>query len=723
MGSKITKSWTGKRAIAKGWMAWARASVLVIFFLTFGSCSAWHNGEPTIHVSSAQFQNPVAGSSHSGSGCQQHSPEISLRMRTQQFIQDNLRISVSPGFSVNHKYSGNMPINHAEFARKLAHSSEPYISWFFDQQIMAGTMSQDQVLRIYGLYTNPCFLAYIKRFPGYSDHILSMYARLINPANNRKKVFQEMGLKESIGMFNLLAKCAQEARDKRAAQEQERALCAQAAKLRQEELLHEPRKRELVSQQRMASRPPATLANCVTVWHKKQDGPNGARYKKRLAAVRELAQDLAQNKPKITRVYTITDRDHDLIKELNLRQSDFVKLEGNALQHVLHREFIGITRAISDMCTVMVGSITGQDWTELLGAYLDTGMQVNKMGNCAQASAIADFCWTITVGLGEIAIGVGEGIWQGGKNVAHMVRHPLDTAYGAGQAVCMIIMAVGDPDLPIDNEYSTFQRAHDPAQGEYLLRVYDTVMTQAKQATVRDMARGVTTVITETVLTGKLCSATAKCITSINKRIPGALHRALSCAPETVESFALAEGGEIRFSKGALQALAESEAAEARAAALLRDGVQGEKALSKVLSSKQLAELTGKRAEEILSYMKPYLDDLAKNGNTVKGIGNSAFKVPHTFSYEHIENNIFKIGKTAEGTAIECVNIIKKVDTANLLVEGINNIHTFVNDIPLEIRLFIKDGILMYFNGFVGHSPRYVKHLVKIEKGAIWKAI
>jgi hypothetical protein len=29
----------------------------------------------------------------------------------------------------------------------------------------------------------------------------------------------------------------------------------------------------------------------------------------------------------------------------------------------------------------------------------------------------------------------------------------------------------------------------------------------------------------------------------------------------------------------------------------------------------------------------------------------------------------------------------------------------------------------MYFNGFVGHSPRNVKHLVNIEKGAIWKAI
>jgi hypothetical protein len=702
--------------------AWTRACVIIF---VFSSCKAWHSGEPTAYIANPHFHNPDATINNSGYN---HYQKISLWARAQQFVQDNVRISGSHAVPAYHRQQCNPPIEHADFARALAHSSQEYITWFFDQQMQIGAMTQDQVLCLYKLYSNPNFLAYIKKLPGYDEHILSVYARLIDPAHNRKKLFQAMGLKESISMFNLFAKCAQEVRNKRVAQEQERALHAQAIRFQQAELLREQRATEHKSRPRAFShRPPATLAQCVTVWHKKQHGANGARYKKRLAAARELGP----NKPKIKRVYKITDRDRELIKELNLRNSDFVQLDGHELQHVLHREFIGITRAISDTRTITVGSITGHDWTELLGAYLYTGMQVNKMGNCAQASQIADFCWTVTVGLGQIVLGVGEGIWQGGKNVGRMVRHPLDTGYGAACALGImligcgdIIMAVGDPDLPIDHEYSTFQRARDPAQSEYLLHVYDTVISQAKQATPRDIARGVSAMATEAILTAKLSSAAVKCITSINSRVPGSLHRALSCAPETAESFALADGGHMRLSKGALQAFAESEVAEARAATLMRDGsVQGGKVLPPALNSKELAKKIGEDSEKILSYMKPHLDDLAKNGNKVKNIGDNVFKVAHTFSDKHIKNNILNVSKTVEQTAVECINVIKKADAANLLVEGVNNIHTFVNDIPLEIRLFIEEDTLMYFNGFVGHSARNVKHLVKIEGGAIWKAI
>lgn len=604
MGSKIAERRITKRVMPSGrkqpelaeiwvsirvnsWAVWAQASFVVIFSLAFFSCRAWHNGEPTVHVACAQFQNPIASFNHSGSGYQ-HYPEISLGARAQQFLQDNLRISMPHGAPSSLRYTSNITVRDADFARALAHSSQPYITWFFNNQIMAGAMIESQVLHLYKLYSNPNFLAYIKQLPGYDDHILSVYGRLINPANQRKKIFQEMGLKESIGLFNFFAKCAQEVRDKRAAHEQEYATRAQVAKLQQEELAHNSRKTELEQlkielerqQRTTVSRPTATLAHCIVVWRRNQNGAHGARYKKRLGAVRELTD----GKPPIKRIYKITDRDRDLIKELNLKKSDFVKLEGNELQHVLHREFIGITHAISDTRTLTVGSITGQSWIELLGSYLYTGMQVNKMGNCVQASKIADFCWAVTAGLGQIIIGAGEGIWQGGKNVVHMMQHPLDTAYGAGQAIgmliigcCKIIMATGDPDLPIDHEFSAFQRAHDPANAEYILRLYDGLMMQARQASCRDIACGISTAVTEALLTGALCSATAQCINSVGKRVPGAMQRVLGCVPEASESFALAEGGQVRFSKGALQALAESEVAEARAATLMRDGAQVEK--------------------------------------------------------------------------------------------------------------------------------------------------
>jgi hypothetical protein len=513
-----------------------------------------------------------------------------------QFIQDRVRIKNSPSHLTNNYQAHYKPLTHGQISVEQTY---PYLSEFefrvlFGREIELGLTTPEQVLRLYNLYKYPQFMSYIKNLSGYSDLVLDINKQL-NSLMGAQWFLKASGLSKKSAKL-LLAARAQEVLREREAQAR-----AQAAKREQA---------ELERQRRIAAYcPPESLARCIEQWQEQEDREQensvhnapGARYKKRLSAVRELAE----GRPAVTREYTLSARAKALLEQLDLEQLNFTKLCGDQLQQVLHAEFLDLMDTVVDMQDSCAQSLTARDLTVFLVSCIDTGCQANKQGDTAYASKIADFCWTAAGKIGNICIGFAEGIAQIVVGTAHAVMHPLDTAWGIGQALNVVIplfmemvMATGDhPSFDVNIEYGNFKRSLDPDRADQVVQFFDKLAASAQQASCRDVAREATAFIAP-LFAGKLCSAAAKCVGAINARVPGAVRLAFAGAPDAVELAAVAQGVEIGFSGNALEVFAESEVAQARATALMQEGLQSEQAAAGVLES-FASETKAMRAVEI----------------------------------------------------------------------------------------------------------------------------
>ncbi len=133
-----------------------------------------------------------------------------------------------------------------------------------------------------------------------------------------------------------------------------------------------------------------------------------------------------------------------------------------------------------------------------------------------------------------------------------------------------------------------------------------------------------------------------------------------------------------------------------------------------IQNSKQISQEIIKRTPEILEYMQSSFNNLVHTSNKIKKIKDNVFNVSHTFAPDHISKGILKVGQSAKEISAQFVDIIKKVDALNLLKDGPNTIRTYINNIPVEIRVFIKEDTLISLNAFVIHSKRQVTNLIEI---------
>ncbi|MGB8451849.1 MAG: polymorphic toxin type 35 domain-containing protein [Anaerocolumna sp.] len=78
----------------------------------------------------------------------------------------------------------------------------------------------------------------------------------------------------------------------------------------------------------------------------------------------------------------------------------------------------------------------------------------------------------------------------------------------------------------------------------------------------------------------------------------------------------------------------------------------------------------------------------------------------HVFSDKHIKSGIMELGESQNDILSKGFDIIKEIDSKNMLIEGSTQIKTYINGLETEIRIFVKDGKVINYDMFKGWSPR-----------------
>ena len=65
-----------------------------------------------------------------------------------------------------------------------------------------------------------------------------------------------------------------------------------------------------------------------------------------------------------------------------------------------------------------------------------------------------------------------------------------------------------------------------------------------------------------------------------------------------------------------------------------------------------------------------------------------------------------ELGESQNDILSKGFDIIKEIDSKNMLIEGSTQIKTYINGLETEIRIFVKDGKVINYDMFKGWSPR-----------------
>jgi hypothetical protein len=403
------------------------------------------------------------------------------------------------------------------------------LAFIFNYCLANGDLTELEIVTRYGLYTNPAFLAYITTLPGYATHINNLHSQAHHCKTCKKRVAKHMGFKDKDAVMRFLDDA------------QQRIDTARAEQLRR-----------------------AQIARQQEILQKQQQQQEKA-----------LAQNQKPDSQKsISKKYEIRHTTQDLIEKYGIPARELTEFEGNQQQHVLHARFIDIMDSAADLDSAVKSEMRARSTnsdkkhaqknkssahsyttnrcfvkscTALIIKSADIGIQSNKKGNTTYARKIANFCHVAldqaqNVVL-DIAIGAGEGVYQGVINVGNVVLHPVDTATNIAHGAYTIVscaystlIAAGSGEITVDFDH-----------------VYDLVIQKASQATVRGVARGTAEIVTETMLTGKLCGAIAEFIqkTQIVSRTARGAARAVRALTKEKPLYVTAEGIEVYLADGA----------------------------------------------------------------------------------------------------------------------------------------------------------------------------
>jgi len=247
------------------------------------------------------------------------------------------------------------------------------------------------------------------------------------------------------------------------------------------------------------------------------------RYQNRIDAARDIAENHIQS----TQHYVLNNQATTMLQDFDINPTDFATLNGNALQQVLHDEFVSIINNLASIHQNYGHIAPIHQLNKLALQSLDIGRQYNQLGNTTTASTIADFCWAALHCVQDITIGIGEGIYQGVGNTLHMITHPIETienmAHGAAHALGVLLYnAVEQTEIEWALKFDDLDAAESKinSANERFKRVDDAIREKLAELSLRDVSREITSFGTELYLQGKMLSTVGDFFTYAQEQIP-----------------------------------------------------------------------------------------------------------------------------------------------------------------------------------------------------------
>jgi len=148
----------------------------------------------------------------------------------------------------------------------------------------------------------------------------------------------------------------------------------------------------------------------------------------------------------------------------------------------------------------------------LLSAFApDIHLQNNQIGNVADASDLADVCWNIAYYTKEVVAGVGDGLWNAGKNTLKLIVRPDQALYGIGCTIgwlgVKVFENVVDGCTILCSQDEEAVKSSWKAMQERITYARDGIYDTWQDATPRNVARKTTQFLTELYLQHKLATA------------------------------------------------------------------------------------------------------------------------------------------------------------------------------------------------------------------------
>ena len=78
----------------------------------------------------------------------------------------------------------------------------------------------------------------------------------------------------------------------------------------------------------------------------------------------------------------------------------------------------------------------------------------------------------------------------------------------------------------------------------------------------------------------------------------------------------------------------------------------------------------------------------------------------HVFSDKHVTDGILELGKNKDDIWNNGLNIIKEMDQKGMIKEGPTQIKAYMNGKKVELKVFVKQGIIISFDMFKRWSGR-----------------
>jgi len=384
---------------------------------------------------------------------------------------------------------------------------------------------QNDILSAYDLYQFSEFQAYIKTLSQYESHIAQLYERIsVEQENAPYWITKTLGLREAPswefypGYENqsfpeIVTELYTNIQNEKKAQEK-------AA--HEKQLLEQKR---VIVQQRI--RNDFTFIH-DSIYGNKHDLAVGtigeqvaARWQARECALEQSEKDNFDFKIK---EYRFSQQAADLLRGSCIGSTMFdscnnaalqesitrrsIVLDGSAIQHCLQQEVMSILEQAAKDHYAHVQSQAIKLFADMIGGMTYIAAEYNQKGDVKKTMLLADFCWAVL----DVGMGVGEGIIDGVSNVTHMIAHPLDTAintahgvstaaYYTGRVLYEICGITKDCLINFDVGIDRINRAHTNIK-----IITDELETKITNMTPRQIARAVTGVCVEVVLTKKCMS-------------------------------------------------------------------------------------------------------------------------------------------------------------------------------------------------------------------------